>query len=75
MMRNSKVALLGLALITTAASAQQKVQWDSKFNIPIAPTGLVHRPLLAPVGPGLRLLGAAFSLWTAGRTPGCAIMD
>jgi aldose sugar dehydrogenase len=39
------LALMGLALITTAASAQQKVQWDSKFNIPIAPTGLAHRPL------------------------------
>ena len=37
------LALLGL--IAAAASAQQKVQWDSKFNIPIAPTGLAHRPL------------------------------
>ena len=44
-MRNSKLALMGFALITTAASAQQKVQWDSKFNIPVAPTGLAHRPL------------------------------
>lgn len=27
------------------ASAQSKVQWDSKYNIPVAPTGLAHRPL------------------------------
>src|SRR5580658_6222610 len=39
------LALLGLGLIAAAASAQQKVQWDSKFNIPVAPTGLAHRPL------------------------------
>jgi aldose sugar dehydrogenase len=40
------LALLSLSLIASAAaSAQQKVQWDSKFNIPIAPTGLAHRPL------------------------------
>ncbi|MGA2880229.1 MAG: PQQ-dependent sugar dehydrogenase [Bryobacteraceae bacterium] len=45
-MRNPRsLALMGLALITTAASAQQKVQWDSKYNIPVAPTGLAHRPL------------------------------
>src|ERR1700722_1935684 len=45
-MRNPRsFALFGLALITTLASAQQKVPWDSKYNIPIAPTGLAHRPL------------------------------
>src|ERR1700722_7795837 len=45
-MRNPRsFALFGLALITTLASAQQKVQWDSKYNIPVAPTGLAHRPL------------------------------
>jgi glucose/arabinose dehydrogenase len=37
----SLLATLGLQL----ASAQQKVQWDSKYNIPVAPTGLAHRPL------------------------------
>ena len=31
--------------MATAAFAQQKVTWDSKFNIPVAPTGLAHRPL------------------------------
>ena len=36
---------LVLILAATAAFAQQKVQWDSKFNIPVAPTGLAHRPL------------------------------
>ena len=36
---------LALILVATAAFAQQKVQWDSKFNIPVAPTGLAHRPL------------------------------
>jgi aldose sugar dehydrogenase len=45
-MRNPRsLALFGLALFTTLASAQQKVPWDSKYNIPIAPTGLAHRPL------------------------------
>jgi aldose sugar dehydrogenase len=39
------LALFALALVAAAASAQQKVQWDSKFNIPVAPTGLAHRPL------------------------------
>ncbi len=39
------LALFGLALITAAASAQQKVQWNSKYNIPVAPTGLAARPL------------------------------
>jgi aldose sugar dehydrogenase len=39
------LALFGLALIATLAFAQQKVPWDSKYNIPIAPTGLAHRPL------------------------------
>jgi aldose sugar dehydrogenase len=39
------LALFGLALIATLAFAQQKVPWDSKNNIPIAPTGLAHRPL------------------------------
>ena len=45
-MKNPRsLALLGLALMTTGAFAQQKVQWDAKYNIPIAPTGLAHRPL------------------------------
>ena len=45
-MRNPRsLALLGLALFTSSAYAQQKVQWDSKYNIPVAPTGLAHRPL------------------------------
>ncbi len=39
------VALFALALIAAVASAQQKVAWDSKYNIPVAPTGLAHRPL------------------------------
>jgi aldose sugar dehydrogenase len=42
----SSIALVGIALAgLQLASAQQKVQWDSKFNIPIAPTGLAARPL------------------------------
>src|SRR5580704_13005693 len=39
------LVLFALALIGTAAFAQQKVEWNSKFNIPVAPTGLAHRPL------------------------------
>jgi aldose sugar dehydrogenase len=40
------LVLLSLSLIAAAAaSAQQKVQWDSKTNFPVAPTGLAHRPL------------------------------
>ncbi len=39
------LGLFALVLIGTAASAQQKVPWDSKYNIPVAPTGLAHRPL------------------------------
>lgn len=35
----------GALWLACSAFAQQKVQWDSKFNIPIAPTGLAHRPL------------------------------
>ena len=42
-MRN--LPLFALALIGTAASAQQKAAWDSKYNIPVAPTGLAPRPL------------------------------
>lgn len=38
-------ATIALALAATSAFAQSKVQWDSKFNIPVAPTGLKHRPL------------------------------
>jgi glucose/arabinose dehydrogenase len=41
----SSGVLFGFALVATAAFAQQKVTWDSKFNIPVAPTGLAHRPL------------------------------
>jgi aldose sugar dehydrogenase len=45
-MKNPRsLAMFGLALVTTAAWAQQKVAWDSKYNIPVAPTGLAHRPL------------------------------
>jgi len=45
-MKNPRsLAEFGLALIAIVASAQQKVQWDSKYNIPVAPTGLEHRPL------------------------------
>ena len=45
-MRNPRsLALWGLALMTSGAFAQQKVQWDAKYNIPVAPTGLAHRPL------------------------------
>jgi len=38
-------ALFSLGLIASIATAQQKVPWDNKFNIPVAPTGLAHRPL------------------------------
>jgi aldose sugar dehydrogenase len=41
----TKPRLLALFLMATAAFAQSKVQWNSKFNIPVAPTGLAHRPL------------------------------
>ena len=52
-MRNPRsLALPGLLLAaatafaqSNAASAPSKVQWDSKYNIPVAPTGLAHRPL------------------------------
>jgi len=45
-MKNPRsLAVFGIALVAALASAQQKVQWDSKFNIPVAPTGLAHRPL------------------------------
>jgi glucose/arabinose dehydrogenase len=37
--------LLGLAFIAALASAQSKVEWNGKFNIPVAPTGLKARPL------------------------------
>jgi glucose/arabinose dehydrogenase len=36
---------MALFLAATAGSAQQKVEWNSKFNIPVAPTGLAHRAL------------------------------
>lgn len=38
-------ALCGLALIASIAFAQKKVDWNAKYNIPVAPTGLEHRPL------------------------------
>ncbi len=41
----SSGVLFAFMLVATAAFAQQKVTWDSKFNIPVAPTGLAHRPL------------------------------
>jgi glucose/arabinose dehydrogenase len=43
-MRNPRLLALW-ALMTTGAFAQQNVQWDAKYNIPVAPTGLAHRPL------------------------------
>jgi glucose/arabinose dehydrogenase len=43
-MKNSLLAL-GLALSAACAFAQQKVEWDSKANIPVAPKGLKHLPL------------------------------
>ncbi len=36
---------IALFLAAAVGSAQQKVEWNSKFNIPVAPTGLAHRPL------------------------------
>src|ERR1700733_12469797 len=36
---------IALLLAATTAPAQQKVPFDPKFNIPVAPTGLAHRPL------------------------------
>lgn len=41
------LALAGsvLAQTSTEDSSHGKVQWNSKFNIPVAPTGLKHRPL------------------------------
>src|ERR1700735_2573216 len=42
---------IALLLAATAGFAQQKVEWNSKFNIPVAPTGLAHRALTDhPVG-------------------------
>lgn len=41
--RSLSLAVLSLAGVV--ASAQQKVPFDSRFNIPVAPTGLVHRAL------------------------------
>jgi aldose sugar dehydrogenase len=38
-------SLAALSLAAVVASAQQKVPFDPKFNIPVAPTGLAHRPL------------------------------
>lgn len=38
---------MGLAVLSAgvAAFAQQKVEWNKQFNIPVAPTGLANRPL------------------------------
>ncbi|HWF09573.1 MAG TPA: PQQ-dependent sugar dehydrogenase [Bryobacteraceae bacterium] len=38
---------VGLAVLSAgvAAFAQQKVEWNKQFNIPVAPTGLANRPL------------------------------
>ena len=45
-MKNPRsLPLLGLALIAALASAQSKVEWNGKYNIPVAPTGLKARPL------------------------------
>jgi glucose/arabinose dehydrogenase len=45
-MKNPRsLPLFGLALIAALASAQSKVEWNSKYNIPVAPTGLAARPL------------------------------
>jgi len=41
--RSLSLAVLSLAAVV--ASAQQKVPFDPRFNIPVAPTGLAHRPL------------------------------
>jgi aldose sugar dehydrogenase len=36
----------GLFSLTAASAfAQYKVEWNTKYNIPVAPTGLKHRPL------------------------------
>ncbi len=39
------LSLVALALAAAVAFAQQKVPFDPKFNIPVAPTGLAHRSL------------------------------
>ena len=39
------LALSAAALIAAVAFAQQKVAWNDEYNIPVAPTGLAHRPL------------------------------
>jgi glucose/arabinose dehydrogenase len=36
---------IALFLTATVGSAQQKVEWNTKLNIPVAPTGLAHRAL------------------------------
>jgi len=46
--RSLSLAVLSLAAVVfraQVASAQQKVPFDPRFNIPVAPTGLSHRPL------------------------------
>lgn len=46
--RSLSLAIMSLAAVVFSAqvaSAQQKVPFDPRFNIPVAPTGLAHRPL------------------------------
>jgi len=41
-----RIAVTALMLLAAAAGyGQQKVPFDDKFHIPVAPTGLAHRPL------------------------------
>jgi glucose/arabinose dehydrogenase len=44
-MQRALIVSLAAAIAVPLATAQQKVPWDSKFNIPIAPTGLTTPPL------------------------------
>lgn len=48
MMKNPRSLALLAGLFSFAAAsafAQYKVEWNTKYNIPVAPTGLKHRPL------------------------------
>lgn len=44
-MKPSSLIPVAFALIGALAFGQRKVEWNSKFNIPVAPTGLQHRAL------------------------------
>jgi hypothetical protein len=39
------LALSAVVLIAGVASAQRRVEWNDKYNIPVAPTSLAQRPL------------------------------